>query len=486
MMYVKMGEVNLLMERIIYKEVEEIFQFAREKTCNHLTLQRLYNELVRSHERLGQPMRVAIVGRVNTGKSTLMNALLEEVVVAMGVIETTFNVSRLRYGKERAANLHFKDDKRKSRPLSVERLLALTARSEANIKYLRGVRYIEVFSPSPILQLFDLIDTPGLESIYEEDSQLSQEFIGLYGKELAETTRTEATNVDAVLYLFTKGVAKTDEAALIEFQRDGLSHLKPFNTVGVLTMSDVYECDDPLQKGQDIAQRLAQDPGISKRFYALYAISGLLALGAKTLTQSEFEILKRLASCKPDDFYCLIKDAGQFREAVVKGIPVAPQEREKVLRRLGRYGVQLAYTLMCDGVREQRSLANALFDRSGVPHLRHLILSHFGSRTAAIKLYDILGQIEVAILQERQHATGEVRKIVEEIADKFAQFKRKNIVFHDIQVLSSYYEGKLSLSKDEVQQLLEVTGENGMTFGARLGLPENALLRQMVTVAGSV
>lgn len=464
-------------------ELQELFVFARERTVNRPALQHLYSELVRYHKQLNEPMmRIAVVGKIKAGKSTLMNALLEEVVVATGIVETTFNVSWLRFGPERFIQIHFKDG-RPPEQKPVDALIALTRYNDADRAYLLNIDHIEVFLPNPLLHTFDLIDTPGLESFYEDDTKSTREFLGVHGQALTERTQTEVSKADAVLYLFSQGIADADESLLKEFLGEGISSVRPFNAIGLLTKVDAYSVADPLAGGAKIAQRLAQQPKIQNLFYTVHAVSGLLALGAKTLTQEEFDTLVRLSHLSPEYFDYLSQAVKRFKEKDSPDIPASPAQRQKLLERLGPFGIRRAYYLLREGVSERRSLANRLFEESGLLQLRHLILSHFGNRAVHIKLYTNLQRIEQLLFHTRQQMKGEDRKIIEEITVRFGRLKRRQHVFQEMQVLGDYYEGKLNFDQKEVNQLLAVTGENGRSYGALLGLDEHTSSEEMIAVA---
>ena len=59
----------------------------------------LSSEIAMAQKRLMQPMQLAIIGKISSSKSTMVNALLGEAeIVRTGQMEETFNVSWLKYG----------------------------------------------------------------------------------------------------------------------------------------------------------------------------------------------------------------------------------------------------------------------------------------------------------------------------------------------------------------------------------------------------
>src|SRR5216683_1669343 len=88
---------------------DEVFRGALEGLAGQPRLSGLADAVYAAHEQLGEPMRVAIAGRIKAGKSTMTNAMLGEVLVPTGREELTFNVNRLRFGQERSLAVHYKD-----------------------------------------------------------------------------------------------------------------------------------------------------------------------------------------------------------------------------------------------------------------------------------------------------------------------------------------------------------------------------------------
>ncbi len=92
------------------------------------------------------PFLLALVGPFGVGKSSLINALLGQDVLATGPVPTTERVMALRYGD------------------SLERIA--------------GQDGLEtVFYPSPLLKLISLVDTPGVESVFDEHSRRTESFL---------------------------------------------------------------------------------------------------------------------------------------------------------------------------------------------------------------------------------------------------------------------------------------------------------------------
>ena len=92
--------------RALRDRAEEVFQFALGCTMNRPKLQNLYRKIDQCYQQLDLPMRVAIVGMIKAGKSTMMNALLGEKIVATGTVEATFNVNWLKYGESKSLLVH--------------------------------------------------------------------------------------------------------------------------------------------------------------------------------------------------------------------------------------------------------------------------------------------------------------------------------------------------------------------------------------------
>jgi GTP-binding protein EngB required for normal cell division len=135
-------------------------------------------------ETLDRPLLVTVMGEFNSGKSTFVNALLGEEVAPMGITPTTATINILRYGRERAGRVVYRDGQ--SRTVGWDKVPALL-RGLDPVEVSR-IRVVEVLYPLEVLQRVNVVDTPGLNSILPEHEAVAREFIA---------------QADAVIWLFT-------------------------------------------------------------------------------------------------------------------------------------------------------------------------------------------------------------------------------------------------------------------------------------------
>jgi GTPase SAR1 family protein len=109
-------------------------------------LDRLLGTLAEAQAGLAAPMRVAVVGRIKAGKSTLMNALLGQSVAPTGQEELTFNVNWFVYADPPRVTVHFIDGRPpESRALSD--LGKVVSRTSDHADLLTSIAHVEVGLP---------------------------------------------------------------------------------------------------------------------------------------------------------------------------------------------------------------------------------------------------------------------------------------------------------------------------------------------------
>jgi small GTP-binding protein len=106
-----------------------------------------------------RPVRVAIVGEFNAGKSTFINAVMGADVAPTGVLPTTATLHHLRYAPDPFARIQFHEGDIKERIVpSAELRAALKATDVANVKR------VEILMPIASLTRVEILDTPGFNA----------------------------------------------------------------------------------------------------------------------------------------------------------------------------------------------------------------------------------------------------------------------------------------------------------------------------------
>ncbi len=109
-----------------------------------------------------RPVRLAIVGEFNAGKSTFINALIGADVAPTGVLPTTATLHHLRWAPDPIARIIFAPDT--SRPSASSRSTSCARRYASLDAAASIVERVELHMPLPFLVRVEILDTPGFNA----------------------------------------------------------------------------------------------------------------------------------------------------------------------------------------------------------------------------------------------------------------------------------------------------------------------------------
>lgn len=354
---------------------------------------------------LAEPFRLAVVGRVKAGKSTLVNALLGRRVAPTAAGECTRVVTWYRYGSPDRAAIELTDGTLIPLPL-VGRALP----QDLGVPVERVARVV-VHLQAGALRDLTLIDTPGLATLTEQNETAAR--AAILGD---QSSRHSTGDADALLYVVRESERDDDITFLRDFAAaSGALSASAVNTLGVLSQADLFNASDPMAAAQRTARRIAATS--SAELGGVVAVSGLLGQSARAgqVSESVAESLASLAAV-PD----ALLPAWQTLD--VPGLDRAAASRAFAV--VGPYGLLRGRPAAQDGA---ASLRRWCEEASGIGHLEAMLARAMVPRAHLIKASRVLGQlariarqassskaldlIEEAELEPVMHALAELRAL---------------------------------------------------------------------------
>ncbi len=152
----------------ITKEMREVF--------SHYELTK--KELKRTEELIdkieNQKITVSVIGQFKRGKSMLVNSILGDKILPIGIVPVTAVVTTIEHG-EKAATVRFDNGIIKEIPFED---MAEYINEQSNSDNHLGVRQVAVYSPSEFLEGgLTLVDTPGVGSVHQKNTDEAYSFV---------------------------------------------------------------------------------------------------------------------------------------------------------------------------------------------------------------------------------------------------------------------------------------------------------------------
>ena len=414
--------------------------------------------LLSVRQRLEEPLRVAIAGKVKAGKSTLLNALVGEELAPTDAGECTRIVTWYRDSHTSQVTLELRDEGT-ARQVSFTRD-AGAIHIDLGSNDPDAIARLVVDWPSQRLRQMTLIDTPGIASLSAEVSERAHAF-------LTPDDGQEA-QADAVVYLM-KHFHAADARFLETFHDDEVAQATPVNAIAVLSRADEVGAGRPdaMESAARIAARYRDDPRLRRLCQTVVPVAGLVAQSASTLREREFSALRALAGAEATEVERMLASADRFVHADT-ATGVSSDTRRDLLVRFGVFGVRLATELLRDGtVTTAQQLSTELVRASGLDDLRTALTELFGERSELLKarsgLLAVEGIIRAAPIEGSEVLDSELERIESSTHD-----------FTESRMLSLLRTGVVTLPGEEGERAIRLLGGEGAGARARLAAAPDA------------
>lgn len=429
--------------------------------------------------RLDAPLQVAVAGRIKSGKSTLVNALIGRRVAPTDIGECTRLVTRFQYGTVDRVEVVLKDGTRRALPFDTSGMIPadLTGYGIA----LDSVSHVEAYLTSAVLRDLTVIDTPGLGSMDAASAARTEALLGVpTGKhdELDPVSRSAVAGAEAVLYVVTQAVRADDRHVLAAFTAATASReAGPVNAIAVLNKADTVAPESVPGSDGDVwtaasllAARQAQT--LRTRVAAVLPMVGLLAETAETggFTAADADALRALAGCDEATRATMLLSGDLF---TTLDVPVPPAIRMRLLERLDLHGVRIALgAIDADPQVTTGALRRTLLDASGLALLRAKLDAVFRARADGIKAAAALASV-VALthastdLSERQRVHDEIELLLQ---------KPQAHQLRLLEALTLVASGTLTLPDDLADEVVRVGGSSEVA--EQLGMTGRPLVEQ--------
>ncbi|QDQ15517.1 Hsp70 family protein [Streptomyces spectabilis] len=439
--------------------------------------------------KLTAPLRIAVAGRVSSGKSTLVNAIVGAPVALTGSAPLTLVVSVLRHGDRTAVTVHHKEGP----PTHLEglgRIDEFTARGHQSAVP-RAVDHVEVFGPHACLRQFDLVDTPGFDSPHAQDTREAMRAVGVDQASVTASSAARLRSADAVIAVLNSDVTAPDADVLRRFHdADGTGFAPtPVTSIGVLTKVELLwpgeigqPARDPRDTARKHARRIMASAHTARMFHDVRPICSLMAAGAAAFDhEDDFEALRALADVPPDELDLRLGHLSGFVSAT--DLPLPADRRRHLAALFTPYGVSLACHLLRDGVDRPTVLRRELEERSGITALRRELTERFAARSGLIKVARVIEEVRGIPALLAPDASDRDRDLVVRAVEAVTGLEHSEPAFVEFDLLLRHHTGRLRLSGNDARELERVTGEHGSPVAARLGLPPETGLAELERTA---
>ncbi|WP_223199480.1 dynamin family protein [Solihabitans fulvus] len=433
--------------------------------------------------RLSAPLQVAVAGRIKSGKSTLVNALIGRRVAPTDVGECTRLVTRFQYGTVDRVEVVRTDGRRQVLPFDSTGMIPASLGMDIG-----EVSHLEAYLTNAVLRDLTVIDTPGLGSLDSASVARTEALLGAADTGgLDPVSRSAVAGAEAVLYVVTQGVRADDQQALAVFTAaTGRREAGPVNAIAVLNKADTIAPESVAGADGDVwraATLLAakQADSLKPRVADVLPVIGLLAESAETggFTSADADALRQLAALDEATRDTMLMGADLF---TTWDCAVPAGTRERLLERLDLYGIRRALTALdAEPAITAGALRRVLLDSSGLAAVRGRLDAVFRARADGIKAAAALASITA--LAHASGDAGERQRVHDAIEVLLARPEAHQLRL--LEALTLVAGGSVAMPQDLAEEVLRVgsSADLGEQLGLR-GRPAHELTAYALERAG--
>lgn len=434
--------------------------------------------------RLSAPLQVAVAGRIKSGKSTLVNALIGRRIAPTDVGECTRLVTRFQYGTVDRVELIFLDGRKQVLPFDAGGMIP----NDLDVDF-DQVSHLEAYLTNAVLRDLTVIDTPGLGSLDaasvkrteqllgaakhrkpDEDTAEAGEGVEPGGDELDPTSRNAVAGAEAVLYVVTQGVRADDQQALAAFTAATASReAGPVNAIAVLNKADTITPESVAGSDGDVwkaasllAEKQAQT--LKPRVADVIPVIGLIAESAESggFTSADADALRSLSTLDDATWETMLISADIFATWECE---VPTGTRIRLLEKLDLFGVRVAVdALRADPELTAGALRRTLLNASGLAGVRGRLDAVFRARADGIKAAAALAS--VTALAHASGDPGERQRVHDAIEVLLAKPEAHQLRL--LEALTLVTSGAVAMPEDLAEEVLRVG--SSADIGEQLGM----------------
>jgi hypothetical protein len=429
--------------------------------------------------RLSAPLQVAVAGRIKSGKSTLVNALIGRRVAPTDVGECTRLVTRFQYGTVDRVEIVFDDGRKQVLPFSADGMIP----NDLEVDFDK-VSHLEAYLTNAVLRDLTVIDTPGLGSLDAASVKRTEQLLGAAkhrkpedGEEeeegsddLDDTSRNAVAGAEAVLYVVTQGVRADDQQALAAFTAATASReAGPVNAIAILNKADTIAPESVAGSDGDVWKAAAllaekQAATLKPRVADVIPVIGLLAESAESggFTSADADALRALSKLDDATWETMLMSADIF---ATWDCEVAEGTRTRLLEKLDLFGIRTAVdALRRDPELTAGALRRTLLNASGLAGVRGRLDAVFRARADGIKAAAALAS--VTALAHASGDPGERQRVHDAIEVLLAKPEAHQLRL--LEALTLVTSGAVAMPEDLAEEVLRVGSH--ADIGEQLGL----------------